>query len=91
MGPRLLAEKCVWGELMGVWSPQGSLMVSQLVFSVSCLSRGLGGLEMVAAWSPGRSYLGLSCNPIKNTGALKPPESPRMEGQAVQLLGVQVG
>ena len=40
--PRLLAEKCVSGELMGVWSPQGSLMVPQLVFSVSCLSRGLG-------------------------------------------------
>ena len=46
---------------------------------------------MVAAWSPGLSYLGLSCNPIKNTGALKPLVRPRMEGQAVRLLGVQVG
>lgn len=39
-----LAEKCVWGELVGVWGPQGSLMVPQLMLNVSCLS---------GAWGPG--------------------------------------
>ena len=58
---------------------------------MSATSVGSGGLEMVAVWSRGLSYLGLSCNPIKNTGGLKPLVRPRMEGKAVWLLGVQVG
>ncbi|XP_065729904.1 acidic leucine-rich nuclear phosphoprotein 32 family member A-like [Phocoena phocoena] len=51
-------------------------------------SRFCGGLEVLAEWAPGLSHLRLSCNPIKDTGALKPLE--KLKGlQNLELFGFE--
>lgn len=73
--------------------PQGSLTAHLALQQVLSDSRFCGGLEVLAEWAPGLSHLRLSCNPIKDTGALKPLVRLRAMGQAGGQAGswVQVG